>query len=192
MRWPPRFAFIGGTLAIDFAQTGGEGYRARWEGWHRPEDLADWAELQPDLRIRPSASDVELAEARVLREAIWRVARAHVEDTPRPDADFAYLETVAATPDLAPVWRAGRRQWQENASFSRVLSSVARDALSLFGTERLERLRECANPNCQLMFIDNSRPGRRQWCSMGRCGNLSKVARHRAKTKGEDHDHHEH
>lgn len=193
MRWPPRFAFISGTLAIDFAQTGGEGYRARWEGWHQPTDLEDWAELAPDLGIRPRADATDLVRARELREIIWRVARDHVEGRPLADADMKLLQAYGATPDLAPVWHDGKRRWENGAEFGKVLSSVARDALSLFGTERLARLRECANPTCQLMFIDNSRPGKRQWCSMGRCGNLSKVARHRAKAKGDHHDHdHEH
>jgi predicted RNA-binding Zn ribbon-like protein len=29
------------------------------------------------------------------------------------------------------------------------------------------------------MFIDRSRPGRRRWCSMERCGNRDKTARYR-------------
>ena len=189
MRWPPRFAFVGNSLALDFAQTGGEGYRARWEGWHTPSDLTDWAELQPSLGIRPSADADELTGAKALREAVWAIARSRVENRPYSPADLALVETVAATPDLPPVWRNGKCTWPDNASFSQVLSSVARDTLNLFGTPLVERFRECANPTCQLMFVDHSRPGKRQWCSMNRCGNLTKVARHRAKSKGDDHAH---
>ena len=70
MAWPPRFAFVGGTIAIDFAQTGGEGYRARWEGWHTPSDMADWAELAPGLGLRPRVSAKEYETAWRLREAL--------------------------------------------------------------------------------------------------------------------------
>ena len=82
--------------------------------------------------------------------------------------------------------------WAPDAIFTQVMSSVARDAINLFGTARVERFRKCANPTCDLMFVDQSRPGKRQWCTMDRCGNLSKVAKHRARHrhgKGDDHVH---
>jgi predicted RNA-binding Zn ribbon-like protein len=33
------------------------------------------------------------------------------------------------------------------------------------------------------MFIDHSRPGRRRWCSMERCGNRAKTARYRQRRR---------
>lgn len=183
MRWPPRFAFVGNCLALDFAQTGGEGFRARWESWHTPSDLADWAELAPDLCIRPQTNSRDLAQARVLREAIWAVARSMVEGRDIAGDAIEVIQKVAAQPDIPPVWRDGRRLLSDAIGFDTVMSSVARDALTLFGTSLAERLRECENPQCQLMFVDRSRAGKRQWCSMNRCGNLIKVARHRSKQK---------
>ncbi|MFG3617196.1 CGNR zinc finger domain-containing protein [Nocardia sp. NPDC047654] len=41
------------------------------------------------------------------------------------------------------------------------------------------RIRVCAADDCGLLFVDASRPGRRRWCSMDRCGNLSEVRRYR-------------
>jgi len=38
------------------------------------------------------------------------------------------------------------------------------------------KLRQCANPNCQILFYDGSRSERRRWCSMALCGNRDKVA----------------
>jgi len=190
MAWPPRFAFVGGTIAIDFAQTGGEGYRARWEGWHTPADMADWAEMAPGLGLRPSVSEPEYRAAWQLREALWRTLRHQLAGEPAEPEDHALIETVASQPDLVPQWRDGKMRWAPDATFTQVMSSVARDAIDLFGTARAERFRKCANPNCDLMFVDQSRPGKRQWCTMERCGNLSKVARHRAKHRhdqGDDH-----
>ncbi|MFE7130281.1 CGNR zinc finger domain-containing protein [Streptomyces sp. NPDC057638] len=43
------------------------------------------------------------------------------------------------------------------------------------------RVRVCAAHDCQLLFADTSRPGRRRWCSMERCGNREKVRAHRAR-----------
>ncbi|MCL6455012.1 MAG: CGNR zinc finger domain-containing protein [Alicyclobacillus sp.] len=67
--------------------------------------------------------------------------------------------------------------------FEKLCSLVAIDILKLIGDGRIERLRKCENPKCQFMFIDTS--GRRKWCSMQRCGNRAKVAKHlRRKTEG--------
>lgn len=183
--WPPRFVFVGNSLALDFAQTGGDGYRARWEGWHTLQDLSEWAELCPDLSIRAVVSPDDLEAAKALREAIWAIARSKVEGRPFPHNDLALVEMVAAAPDLVPRWRGNERVWADNATFSQVMSRVARETMNLFGTSVVERFRECANPMCQLMFVDLSRSGKRRWCSMNRCGNLIKVARHRARAKGD-------
>ncbi|WP_329599495.1 CGNR zinc finger domain-containing protein [Streptomyces pseudovenezuelae] len=40
----------------------------------------------------------------------------------------------------------------------------------------LERVKECENPSCSLLFLDDSQARRRRWCSMGRCGNRAKIA----------------
>ena len=62
------------------------------------------------------------------------------------------------------------------------LGAFARDARDVIGTGTLrDRVRECAGDNCQLIFLDTSRPGNRRWCSMERCGNRSKVRAHRAR-----------
>lgn len=181
MAWPPRFAFVGGTVAIDFIQTGGEDFRAQWEGWHTPDDIADWAEMAPGIGVRPSVTDDEFKAAWALREALWRTVRNQLAGEPPEPDDHALIEALAAEPDLVPQWRNGKAVWASDATFTQVMSTVARDAIDLLGTSRVERFRKCANPMCYLMFVDNSRPGRRQWCTMERCGNLSKVARQREK-----------
>jgi predicted RNA-binding Zn ribbon-like protein len=43
-----------------------------------------------------------------------------------------------------------------------------------------ERLRECDNPRCALLFVDTSRGRARRWCSMRRCGAQDKMARYRS------------
>src|SRR5947208_764688 len=55
------------------------------------------------------------------------------------------------------------------------------DDVDLFGGRYAHRIRVCAAEDCGLLFVDASRPGRRRWCSMERCGNLAKVRGHRAR-----------
>ena len=59
------------------------------------------------------------------------------------------------------------------------LSAVARDAIGLFATADALRLRECASPECGLLFLDLSRPGRRRWCSSNACGGKARAAAYR-------------
>ncbi|MGE7093657.1 CGNR zinc finger domain-containing protein [Lysinibacillus sp. NPDC048646] len=56
-----------------------------------------------------------------------------------------------------------------------LLSLIAFDALTLIEENKLTFLKRCSNPECVLLFIDES--GRRKWCSMKICGNRKKVAR---------------
>ncbi|XES01156.1 CGNR zinc finger domain-containing protein [Streptomyces sp. S1D4-11] len=54
---------------------------------------------------------------------------------------------------------------------------MARDAVLLVGGPLLARVKECENPECSLLFLDDSQARRRRWCSMDRCGNLAKVVK---------------
>jgi predicted RNA-binding Zn ribbon-like protein len=61
------------------------------------------------------------------------------------------------------------------------LSTVARDAVELFGRRGTDRIRSCSADDCELVFYDESRSNNRRWCSMQRCGNRAKVRAHRAR-----------
>jgi predicted RNA-binding Zn ribbon-like protein len=62
------------------------------------------------------------------------------------------------------------------------LSTIARDAIDLLSGPLAGRVRECAAPDCALLFVDKSRPGRRQWCSMEGCGNRRKTRAYRRRS----------
>jgi predicted RNA-binding Zn ribbon-like protein len=60
---------------------------------------------------------------------------------------------------------------------------AARDLRRLL-TERPERIRPCANPDCVLWFVDTTRSGTRRWCSMtGGCGSRLKARRHAERSR---------
>ncbi len=181
--WPPRFLFLSGRLCLDLAHTGGEGQYAKFERLHGPPDLADWlmaCELAvPVARVRRP----DLRIALELRAAIWKGARAILKGAAMPRAFVDTIGSVAAQPDLVPVLVRGTRRWSPGSTARQALSSVARDAIALFGSDERKRLRECRNPKCPLLFVDLSRPGRRAWCTMRRCGNLEKTTRYRRRRR---------
>ena len=181
--WPPRFLFISGWLCVDFAQTGGEGPRAKWERLNKPGDLSDWLmSCTLGVEVREIDED-DLRVARRLREAIWQGAQAVLHDRAMPADVVAIINKTAGTPDLTVTLEDGVIAWAPGATVSQAMSSIARDAIELFGGERRHRLRECANPRCPLLFVDESRPGRRSWCAMRRCGNMEKTKRYRRSLK---------
>ena len=176
-----RFIFIAGRLCIDFTQTGGEtGKRAAWERFHGPSDLADWFAASPLQLDNVQISREEFRLTFSLREAIWRVAEAIRQKKTPLDEDIETINRVAAMPDLPPQLKPdGKISWRASATAMEALSLIARDAIDLFSGEFRSRIRACENPNCGLMFVDTSRPGKRRWCLMKRCGNMAKTSRYR-------------
>ena len=61
------------------------------------------------------------------------------------------------------------------------LQIVVRDAAGLLTSDRVERIRACANPACERIFLDMSRNGSRQFCSASGCGSRIRVQRFRAR-----------
>lgn len=57
-----------------------------------------------------------------------------------------------------------------------LLAAIARSGAELVAENPGENLRQCGNPQCQVLFYDNSVTHRRRWCCMSLCGNRSKVA----------------
>jgi predicted RNA-binding Zn ribbon-like protein len=66
-----------------------------------------------------------------------------------------------------------------------LLAAIARSGAELIAEGSRNALQQCSNPNCRLLFYDDSRTHRRKWCSMALCGNRSKVAAF-ARRHGED------
>ena len=64
-----------------------------------------------------------------------------------------------------------------------LLAPVLWSAGDLLAGSRLRLVRQCANPQCRWLFVDDSKSGTRRWCSMASCGNRAKAHRHYAKRR---------
>ncbi len=201
---------LGGHLSLDFANT------LEWRGSARERDwltgyeaLVAWGlgagaldageaeELRAYADWAPGSAAEVLAEARALREAVYRVAAALAASgaaggasgaAPEAD-DLADLNSrlapllaetrliaTASAAGLVPAWGGAPDDLE------RALWPVARAAFDLLTGAAAGRLRECAGRDCHWLFLDRSKNGSRRWCAMSNCGNLAKARRHRAKS----------
>jgi len=176
------FRFRGGNAAIDLTAT----LQARLKQAPRelliqPEDLDRWLVSAGLVSTSSGATDVDLATAHALREAIFALAKGLGE----PETDAAardVLNRIAATPAAVPVLCA-EGGVALDGSVAGLLSTLAREAVHLFGSESAAQLRQCQSETCTIFFIDASRSGDRRWCSMSACGNKAKVAEFRRRKR---------
>ena len=167
--------------------TGGEGALARLEIVNDPDDLGRL--LGVILGLPPLPADAAgLAAMRPLRAALTRLAYDLAEgspppipiEPPRPD-DIATVNAAATVPPLVPALRPDGGTTFVAPTAPAALSTLARDAVDLFGGPLARRIRICAAENCGLLLVDTSRAGGRRWCSMELCGNRAKIRTHRSR-----------
>ena len=175
------FRFGAGRPCLDLVLTVGERWRRSFERLRQPADLGRWLVDAGLVSPSPAAAAEDLAGARELREAIFGIARSAMDGVRPGRADVRVVNAWAARPDLRPALvRVGGPVRRGSADpVGAALSTLARDAVELFGSSLAGRVRECGAPDCSSVFLDRSRAGRRRWCSMAACGNRSKVAAYR-------------
>jgi predicted RNA-binding Zn ribbon-like protein len=146
------------------------------------------AEAAKRLRVQwkrqpQEAADV-FGEAISLREALFPLFAAIARGAEPASADLAALNKAL---EQAPARKRLRRMpefygWQTDVlprAAPELLAAVLWSAGDLIaGTARRERVRICANPICQWLFLDDSKSGTRRWCAMSACGNRAKAHRH--------------
>ena len=167
-----RWWFDSGSIAFDFAYTGGFGGPPEWEHWHGPADVVRW--WRERFGVDVPVGDVAYRRARKLRGAIAGAVVAVAHDLQIPAGDAATIDRFAAVSDLPPQLGA-----PISPTSDRMLATIGRDAVDSLG--RPDLIRSCAAGDCGVMYLDTSRSGSRTWCSMSRCGNRHKVRELRAR-----------
>jgi len=193
-------AHIGGAYCLDLVATVRRRFVEPCELLNTPADLVNWFESAglwtAEMQRHSGCSVEDLASARRLREAIYEVLRARLASQPPDQAYLDQINYFAAQPCLAPqLWISDSvvrtaHEFLEggNSPASMTLSAVAREAVEILGTQRFASIKRCAQDTCSLFFVDDSQGKRRRWCSMGRCGNLAKLAKFRGKGSSEPRD----
>lgn len=172
------FRFTPGRLSLNLIATIGERGHRDIERLLIPADFARWC---LDAGLMSDASDVSpkaLKSAKRLREAMYQTVQSlRCHHVPNP-VDIKTINAWAArSPAVLQLNPDGRSvSWTAVCSVDAALALIARDAINLFSSSLLERIKACANPECAMLFMDTSHSGLRRWCAMtgNGCGNRAK------------------
>lgn len=173
----------GPDLCLEFANTRyWRGQATPTETLNTPADLAAWAKAPRPLSPR------EFEQALALRETIHRLFDAQAQGKAAPMRDLDALNQALASAPSRTTLKRGRDgyDWEfdiRSGTALALLAPVLWSAGDLLAGPRLDRVRRCANPECGWLFLDDSRAGKRRWCSMSACGNRAKARRHYHKSK---------
>jgi predicted RNA-binding Zn ribbon-like protein len=196
--------FIADALGLDLLNsTAGAGYGQAVDHLENGPALLSWlsqAGIGPGASIAerwvdgsPGELDRIAGEVRRLREWFRHFVRAHMgqpltaahlsELAPLNallEAQGKYHRIVAADAASAPLEIKSFTQWRSpEALLVAVAEAVARVVCEI----DFSRIRACERPNCGLLFVDHSRGPGRRWCRMQVCGNRSKQASWRGRSR---------
>lgn len=188
--WKDGFLFLGNQLALDFLNT-------------RPVQNGEATELLPDfsallrwfhaagLLSSREATHIErkwgqsreaeqtLEDARALREALRKEILAWEDGGSIHHSTVAELNRLMAEHPMRTRLKGNGDERLPELYFTvqkpeDLFAPLAQSAAMLFTSVDRRRVRKCGQ--CVLHFLDTSKKGTRQWCSMQLCGNRLKVA----------------
>jgi len=183
---------FGGHGALDFTNTvDSRGACSGPDVLRGYGDLIDWGvrlgmldavEAEALRGLSHGRGEAALARAKALREAVYRIFA-------RPSADSADLgllgcEACSAQEARMLVPDAEGYAWRwRTGDPDAVTHRIACAAADLLTSPALKRVHVCPGENCAWLFLDNSRSGRRLWCSEETCGTRNRVRRWRSQRK---------
>ncbi len=195
---------LGGRLCLDFVNTMdpriGEHPR---EFLNSYIDLVAWSKYvglvtqkQSSILLQKAQNRVEesskvLNDAIVLRESLYDVfvalatneepQRQALEKVQRMFANAMMHATLSHTDQHFTY------EWMEDQqSLDHMLWPIASSAMDVLTSEEWKRIKQCPGVgDCGWLFLDTSKNGSRQWCSMQECGSRAKMRRQYARKRSE-------
>lgn len=149
---------------------------------HSSTDVAEWCVAAGLAEAVPGVDQDDLAHTRRLRNRLRRALLAGDE----PGVVVVAEEWLSRAPVRLCVERSTLQPSvaPREATVSCGLVAVVLDALALI-RDHPGRVRECAAPECGMLFLDTTRNHSRRWCSMERCGARAKASAYYRRQRGE-------
>jgi predicted RNA-binding Zn ribbon-like protein len=193
---------VGGNVCLDFVNTANGRRTSDWlgsieENLRVPRDVVIWAQrtqligpgedviLTAAIDADPRNAEAHLAALIGFRDRLHQLFEATVSGSEDREGTRELDGMLARTLRYRHLEQTGGRfQWAWDADvtaenlFDRILGRVALAAADLLTSENLHRLRMCSSHDCDWLFLDTSKAGRRRWCQMDVCGNRAKARRH--------------
>lgn len=178
------FPLISGNLSVDLVNTEVVRRGQRHDLLVSKKDLYDWLHVIKEenpfwdelcLKIDKRIGEV-LVCILEMRAILRHQFELIVDEQLIPDEFIAFLEQkIEEAPFTYKLWNHTLIPVPVGEVENVLQALIAFDALTLIKDNKLIYLKRCSNPDCVLLFIDET--GRRKWCSMKICGNRKKVAR---------------
>lgn len=195
---------LGGRLCLDFTNTMDPRL-----GNHPQDFLGDYADLVQwsrhagvltegeaehllkEAAYRPAKSTMVFEQAIALREAIYRVFSAIAHSTIPENTDLDTLKTAFVEAmthaQFIPTSDGFTWGWEERKdALDQMFGPVVRSTVELLTSEEVKKVKECPGVgDCGWLFLDTSKNGSRQWCSMEGCGSRAKMRRQYARKRAD-------
>jgi predicted RNA-binding Zn ribbon-like protein len=193
---------LGGRLCLDFTNTMDPRL-----GNHPHDFLADYNDLVQwglhtglltedkvehllrDAAHRLTEATMTFEQAIALREALYKIFSAISHSTFPKTTDLdtlkaAFVEAMMHA-RLIPAGQGFRWDWTERKNaLDQMLWPVVGSAVQLLTSEDVKKVKECPGiGDCGWLFLDTSKNGSRQWCSMEGCGSRAKMRRQYARKR---------
>ena len=203
MKQHSQFVFDAGALALDLLNTWRFNADQSLDLLQSPEDIVTWlaavglpaGAYSPELSSRPPNRRILLDEALWLRRDILLIVQSLVDEELPPPYTVHALNRILTESGtsfrLDSLIITSEEEQSEGmqdqlvlnahecaSSVLGVLQPIALSAARIVTEANPTRIRQCAAENCMYWFLDTSKSGRRRWCSMSRCGNRAKAAKH--------------
>lgn len=185
-----KFPLISGNLSIDIVNTEIVRRGERQDLLVEEEDLLEWLDDMKE-KLFLNKEDFEKVQSQIGKtlssllemRAILRINFELIADGQPINEEFiTFLEKkIVKAPFIYKLVNNKLIPKPVGEIEDMLASYIAYDALSLIDHKKLSYLKRCSNPECVLLFIDES--GRRKWCSMKICGNRNKVAQFQFRKK---------
>lgn len=181
--------FLASHAALDFLNTEWPTADGKEDFFETDEDVLTWlrqAGMAPEgvKEVRPSGA---LLRSAIALRAVIRTLVESRKAGKVPDLSDLNAFLVAAQSHPQLLWTSSKTikmtTLRPTDTAEQVLSPVALMAAELFSTADFRRVRRCDDSTCVHWFYDQTRPGRRRWCSMATCGNRLKVKTYRRRKR---------
>lgn len=180
------YKFVGNNLGIDFINTEVKDKSGLIDLLRSENDVMEWldqANIDADF-----GQGIELGELLKFRAKARHVLNQIIDNERLDEMAIAslndYLKNYKTRYQLEMSSEGYELNNQKTySSTADLIGLFAFELANLLASDQRSYLKRCLNPDCVLMFLDNSRSHKRRWCSMDICGNRAKASKHYRKVK---------